>query len=449
MSAGEGSEVQLVTRTVSYSYGNAQWPDLLTAYDGHSISYDAGGNPTAWYDGAVMTWAKGRQLASISATNDHAALSFSYNADGLRLTKTAGTTTHRYTWQGNTLIAESYGNTELEFFYDESGRPYALLVRAIDENSSTEARYFYVTNLQGDVVMLLDASGNAVAEYSYNAWGEVLDASGIMAEINPIRYRGYYYDAETGLYYLQSRYYDPAIGRFINSDVLASTGQGILGCNMFAYCGNDPVLGIDESGDYPIWPVLFEDDDPGFIHRAVQNHIVYHHPGIGKEKAIYYADGTLCGRADLYASDGSIWEIKTTRTGAAAAELRLCQYCGNGQTLGRNGPTTMRGESGFFPGYFCGSFALTCGEDSYTVVYYTPQPGVVLYYAKKNEREEREPYAIYVPRRERSASRKSVIGNVTDFKPAATAAIGLGALSAIAYVGGKGGYCFDTFTAFG
>ena len=244
--------------TVSYSYGNAQWPDLLTAYDGHSISYDAGGNPTTWYDGATMTWAKGRQLASIGATNGHAALSFTYNADGLRLTKTVGTganaVEHCYTWQGDKLIAEAFEDTELEFFYDESGAPYALLVRDLSTVTPTEAWYFYVTNLQGDVVMLLDASGNTFAEYSYNAWGNVLNASGSLAEVNPLRYRGYYYDVETGLYYLQSRYYDPAIGRFINADGYASTGQGIIGCNMFAYCGNEPVDMIDSDGLFPVFP---------------------------------------------------------------------------------------------------------------------------------------------------------------------------------------------------
>lgn len=260
MGSGEGGESsRIITRPFpnTYSYDNEQWPDLLTAYNGHNISYDAIGNPTTWYDGAIMTWARGRQLAGISATADHDALSFTYNSEGLRLTKTVGTGSsaelHRYTWQGNKLIAESFGTSELEFFYDESGQPYALLVRDLSTATPTEAWYFYVTNLQGDVVMLLDASGNTFAEYSYNAWGYVLNASGSLAEVNPLRYRGYYYDVETGLYYLQSRYYDPAIGRFINADGYASTGQGILGCNMFAYCNNEPVGYSDPSGNWPQW----------------------------------------------------------------------------------------------------------------------------------------------------------------------------------------------------
>lgn len=249
--------------TVSYSYSDGPWKDLLTAYNGQSITYDAIGNPTKWYNGTTMTWTRGRQLASISALDDVGPFAFTYNSEGLRLTKTVGTGSsaklHRYTWQGNKLIAESFDTTELEFFYDESGQPYALLVRDLSTATPTEAWYFYVTNLQGDVVMLLDASGTTVAEYSYDAWGKVLSAptNGIGRD-NPLRYRGYYYDWETGLYYLQSRYYDPAIGRFINADTYASTGQGILGCNMFAYCGNSPVCLADRFGKIADICIVFD-----------------------------------------------------------------------------------------------------------------------------------------------------------------------------------------------
>ena len=105
-------------------------------------------------------------------------------------------------------------------------------------------------NAQGDVIALLDENYNIVVKYTYDTWGKVLnvtDASGTLitdtthiGHRNPIRYRGYYYDIETRLYYLQSRYYDPYLGRFISADTYISTGQGILGHNMFAYCGNNP-----------------------------------------------------------------------------------------------------------------------------------------------------------------------------------------------------------------
>ena len=110
------------------------------------------------------------------------------------------------------------------------------------------AVYYYITNMQGDVVRLVNAAGNTAAYYKYDPYGNAISASGSHATINPLRYRGYYYDTETGLYYCQSRYYDPAIGRFINADAYVSTGQGIIGCNMFAYCGNNPVSFIDTEG---------------------------------------------------------------------------------------------------------------------------------------------------------------------------------------------------------
>ena len=147
----------------------------------------------------------------------------------------------------------------LDFIYDASGRPFAL---TCTNGTAEPATYYYVLNLQGDVVGLIDENADFVAKYTYNAWGEILsitDADGNastsathIANINPLRYRGYYYDTETGFYYLQSRYYDPAMHRFINADSLASTGQGILGTNMFAYCLNNPVRRIDVSGTYSI-----------------------------------------------------------------------------------------------------------------------------------------------------------------------------------------------------
>ena len=299
--------------TVSYSYGNAQWADLLTAYAGHSISYDAIGNPSTWYDGAAMTWEHGRRLASISATNDHAALSFGYNSEGLRLWKTVGTgqslVEHYYTWQGDKLIAESYGDTELEFFYDESGRPYALLVRDNAATPATESWYYYVTNLQGDVVLLLDASGNTAAEYRYNAWGQVLSATGTMASVNPIRYRGYYYDAETKLYYLQSRYYDPQLKRFLNADGLASTGQGILGANMFAYCGNEPVNGADPSGKDPYG--ILDWIDMKIIHVMIQIKVAIEYSWAME---IYVKGPKGSGYLDLYDSENdSYYEVKSLK----------------------------------------------------------------------------------------------------------------------------------------
>ena len=136
------------------------------------------------------------------------------------------------------------GENTLYFSYNAAGTPMSV------KYGSEE--YFYTTNIQGDVTGIVNSNGVTVVTYTYDAWGRQLSCTGSMAGtlgvINPLRYRGYVYDQESGLYYLQSRYYDPNLGRFINADGLISTGQGLLGNNMFAYCGNNPVMRIDPSG---------------------------------------------------------------------------------------------------------------------------------------------------------------------------------------------------------
>ena len=159
------------------------------------------------------------------------------------------TVTHEYLTQSGKVVREtittSMDTTTLDFFYDESGRPFAF---NYTPEGSTPNTYYYILNLQGDVVQIIDEGGVPQAEYVYSPWGEIISAEGDLAEVNPLRYRGYYYDSETGFYYLQSRYYDPENHRFINADSYASTGQGFLGVNMFAYCSNNPVNNFDNDG---------------------------------------------------------------------------------------------------------------------------------------------------------------------------------------------------------
>ena len=167
------------------------------------------------------------------------------------------TVTHEYLTLNGKVARETIRTNNtltavLDFIYDESGRPFAL---KYSTDGTTFDTYYYVLNLQGDVVKLIHYipgfEYESVATYEYDAWGNV-SSSGRLAEINPLRYRGYYYDNETGFYYLQSRYYDPANRRFINADVYASTGQGFVGTNMFAYCVNNPVFLTDEDGNFAI-----------------------------------------------------------------------------------------------------------------------------------------------------------------------------------------------------
>ena len=147
---------------------------------------------------------------------------------------------YQYYYAGGKLMRMTWGSDTIDFFYDANGAPYAMKYNG--------TVYYYVTNLQGDVMRIVNASGTVMASYDYDPYGKVISATGTLANINPLRYRGYIYDTEAGFYYLQSRYYDPAVGRFLNADSYASTGQDIIGYNMFAYCGNSPIMFIDNSG---------------------------------------------------------------------------------------------------------------------------------------------------------------------------------------------------------
>ena len=172
------------------------------------------------------------------------------------------TVTHEYLTQNGRVaretIRQDVGGTvlstkTLDFFYDDSGRPFAFNYSVDGGIAST---YYYILNLQGDVVQIIDKTGVMQAEYVYSPWGEIISAEGDLAEINPLRYRGYYYDSETEFYYLQSRYYDPENHRFINADVYTSTDSSdAIACNMFAYCQNNPVMLGDENGEIAGWLV--------------------------------------------------------------------------------------------------------------------------------------------------------------------------------------------------
>ena len=236
------------TDTHTYAYGDANWKDLLTSYDGEAITYDNSGNPISYYNGTrwAFTWSNGRRLTRAVSTGT--AVDFTYGLDGLRTSKTVDGVTHNYLYADGKLLRESDGTNTLDFVYDARGGPYAL-IHTVGTESPVTTTYYYITNLQGDVVQLVDSDDNTVASYEYDPYGKVISATGSLAEINPLRYRGYYYDAETGLYYLLSRYYDPTIGRFVNSDIFASTGLGIIGYDAFVYCGNSPISNRDSFGD--------------------------------------------------------------------------------------------------------------------------------------------------------------------------------------------------------
>ena len=252
----------------TYTYGDSGWNDLLTSFrhggKTYSISYDGSGNPTSyprWQDKTsyYMSWSNGRQLTYMdyaTTASNETQIRYAYDANGIRNSKKVNNTVHSYVTQSGKVVRETIGSgssaTILDFIYDNQGLPFALNYST--NNGSSFTTYYYVLNLQGDVVKLVDGGGTSVASYAYDAWGNILSSSGSKAEINPLRYRGYYYDTETGFYYVSSRYYDPEIGRWINADdAIAGVGGDIRGYNLFAYCMNDPVNMSDHTGHWPQW----------------------------------------------------------------------------------------------------------------------------------------------------------------------------------------------------
>ena len=152
--------------------------------------------------------------------------------------------TTEYFLDGSTVLAQKTGNNTVWYYYDCNGTREALEYGG--------QVYYYLYNAQGDVMALYDNDLNIVTEYTYDSWGKLLSVTGSLAETvgkaNPFRYRGYYYDSETELYYLNSRYYDPEIGRFINLDNQLSSND-LTGLNTFAYCGNNPINRADPTGE--------------------------------------------------------------------------------------------------------------------------------------------------------------------------------------------------------
>ena len=229
-------------RTVAYGYGDASWSDLLTSIGGQSLTADEIGNLLS--DGTwAYTWQHGRQLAGMSKSGQ--TIAYGYDSDGKRITKTVNGTTYNYHYLGDQLVELTWGGNKLRFTYDSTG-PLSV--------NCNGAEYFYVKNAQGDVTGLVNASGTRVVSYIYDAWGNLLSTTGTMASTlgsaNPLRYRGYVYDTETGLYYLQSRYYNPGWGRFINADNQVSAGSDLIGMNLFAYCENNPCNYADPTGHF-------------------------------------------------------------------------------------------------------------------------------------------------------------------------------------------------------
>jgi len=261
-----------VQSTISYTYGNSSWKDLLTNITGDgSITYDSIGNPTSIGGVEEFTW-EGRQLASYY-DGEYKNITFGYNDTGSRIFKeitdddTGEVTRHEYTLNGTQIVKETVYVDGVEsytliYLYDESEAPVGIRYRARSFASGVFNDYLFEKNLQGDIVAIYNQSGSKIATYNYDAWGKttvslVSSASTtdrlVANTYNPFRYRGYYYDTDLGMYYLGSRYYNQNWGRFLNADtssVLSASPMGFTDKNLFAYCDNNPVARTDDGGEF-------------------------------------------------------------------------------------------------------------------------------------------------------------------------------------------------------
>ena len=234
------------TSVIQYSYEDLSWGDLVTQIGSNAITYDEIGNMLT-FGARSFTWEHGRQLAS--QTVNGSTWTYTYNTDGMRTSRTNGTNSYEYIYNGSQLMRMVRNGVVVDFTYI-NGIP-----ATISFNGNT---FYYVVNGQGDVTGITDSDGNLQLSYYYDAWGTpyYIYATGntygsTLLTINPIMYRGYVFDRELGMYYLQSRYYIPQIARFLNADGYTSTGQGLIGNNMFAYCLNNPIIFDDTSGHFP------------------------------------------------------------------------------------------------------------------------------------------------------------------------------------------------------
>ena len=282
---------------------------------------------------------------------------------GIHVTGTQ-TVTHEYLTLNGKVARETIRTNNtltavLDFIYDESGKPFAL---KYSTNGTSFQTYYYVLNLQGDVVKLIHYipgfEYESVATYEYDAWGNIVSSSGRLAEINPLRYRGYYYDNETGFYYLQSRYYDPANRRFINADTYSSTDPGdAIGCNMFAYCGNSPVDLYDPSGNAAGKSFLtVMEDCAGGRPRELDPNGIYQYAPNGTEALLLY-ESPYDSRANL---TRKVTYLSPTQTREYVENLAYSNF------IGTSSPEKMLGG-------IAGSYLL-----NYTDKLLTPAQGATL-----------------------------------------------------------------------
>ena len=228
-----------------------KWKDKLLKWGSTEMTYDACGNMLK-KGNTSFTWTQGRKLSAIS---NGKSIRYYYDHTGARVKKVVDGVTTEYRMAGSLIVSERAGDETIWYQYDSAARLVAMMIGG--------ARYNYVRNVQNDIIGLIDSAGKRVVSYKYDSWGKTISITGTLAATigkkNPFRYRGYYFDAESGMYYLQSRYYDPEIRRFVSADnvgFLSANSAGLKQKNLYAYCENNPVVRLDNGGQF--WETIFD-----------------------------------------------------------------------------------------------------------------------------------------------------------------------------------------------
>lgn len=231
------SAVPLRTETGTY---NSTWKDQLQNWNDTTMTYDTVGNMLT-RGSTTYTWTIGRKLAAV---NNGKKTEYFYDHTASRVKKVVDGVVTEYHMAGDLIASETCNGKTNWYIYDSGANLVAVNI---------DGKYYtYVRNIQNDIVALVDESGKTVVNYVYDSWGKLLHITGSLKDTvgiqNPFRYRGYYYDNETGMYYLKNRYYDPELRRFISADKYVM-GTGSVLPNIYMYCGNNPVNNYDENGN--------------------------------------------------------------------------------------------------------------------------------------------------------------------------------------------------------
>lgn len=239
--AGNRTKKTVGVNITNYTYDSG---NQLTAVNGQTYTYDSNGNLTS-NGPKTYVYNELNQLVEVKNTGGSTIATFSYDDQGRRISMTVSGATANFHYSGDKVVYVTDANNTVtaEYTWDTSGNPVTMTY-----NGST---YYYHLDGHGSVTAMTDGSGNTVAQYQYDAWGNILSQSGTIASVNPYRYAGYRYDEATGLYYLMSRYYDPSIGRFTTRDSFSGYEDNPHSLNIYAYSGNSPVNHVDPDGhDY-------------------------------------------------------------------------------------------------------------------------------------------------------------------------------------------------------